>query len=292
MSQRLAILVVTFNPSISELIKNLNSYKDQCEKIFIIDNSDNLNLQELVKQLNLQFDNLHIHQFFENLGIAAAQNKGISLISSFGYDYLIEMDQDSSLPENYVNNLVNSYNKLKIEGSTQIAGIGPLAINIRSGDIYEGYKRNVGIFKVEHTLSSGLLVNLETFKKVGLKNEELFIDMVDWDWCWRASKLGFYTYIDSSIGLFHSMGNKHITILGFKIGVPTPLRHYYAFRNTLLLIKRDYPSTKWKFKSLFLLIGKAVFYPIILDQGLLRLKYMIYGLSDFLTNKTGKYNGN
>jgi rhamnosyltransferase len=35
-------------------------------------------------------------------------------------------------------------------------------------------------------LSSGFFYSREVIEKIGLKNEDLFIDLVDWEWCWRA----------------------------------------------------------------------------------------------------------
>ncbi len=291
MYKRIAALLVTYNPVIEDLISNIYSYHLQFDKIVLIDNSTVESKQTEIKNLIFFFKNIFIHQFFENTGIAKAQNFGMAYLTSLNFDFVVEIDQDSSLPLNYVSKITKSYYKIAKHDGNKIAGIGPLPFDSLNNEVYDGHAINVGIKFVQYTLSSALLINLNTFNLIGPKDESLFIDLVDWEWCWRAKKYGYLTYIDTDLIFNHTMGNRHISFLFFRFGIPVPLRHYYSFRNSLLMMTKNYVPLKWKVINLVKLIFKLLSYPILLDQRLSRLKYMLYGIRDFMKNKIGKFNG-
>lgn len=287
MKEKVAIVTVTYNPNLNEFKENINSYVAQVEKVIVVDNSTDKETIDALDSFCSEFYSIKLIQLKNNLGIAYAQNVGIKYLLDNEFEFLIEMDQDSKLEENYVTKIVTHFKEIKSSIDPKIIALGCLAINSNDGSIYEGYKENEGYKKVLHTLSSGLLLDLATFEVVGFKDEALFIDLVDWDWCWRASRVGFNTYIDTSLKIIHSMGDKHLKILKFDIGVPKPYRHYYAFRNSLYLLTKEHPPLKWKLRVMPLLISKVLLYPLIMDSGFLRIKNMMKGTYDFLFNKMG-----
>ena len=81
--------------------------------------------------------------------------------------------------------------------------------------------------------------------------------------------------------------------MGFlRIGISDPIRHYYQVRNTLLLFKRDYTPNYWKYSGLVKIIFKLVVYPIILDHGYERFRYILLGIKDGLLGKVENLNKN
>jgi rhamnosyltransferase len=83
------------------------------------------------------------------------------------------------------------------------------------------------------------------------------------------------------------LGRGHKNFLFFKIGVPDPIRHYYQYRNSIILSRLNYVPVKWKLSRFIIHIFKLVFF-LFYDQRLIRLKYAIKGIKDGLFNKTGK----
>ena len=64
----------------------------------------------------------------------------------------------------------------------------------------------------DHLISSGSLIRLDVFDKVGLMLEELFIDFVDIEWGMRAKKNGYICYIANNVLMKHSIGDKSVKI--------------------------------------------------------------------------------
>ncbi len=68
--------------------------------------------------------------------------------------------------------------------------------------------------------------------------DSLFIDAVDSEYCWRIRHNGFLVIKNNDALLAHKLGDGKKKILGFLyVGVPSPIRHYYQVRNTLLLFE-------------------------------------------------------
>ena len=111
-AQKTAIVVTTYNPEMLDFSKNLASYAAQVGSVIVCDNSDASSAKEDIKRLLETIPNAALLCFNENLGIAEAQNRGIRLAASLGATYFIEMDQDSSLPGDYVERIIRSYQYL------------------------------------------------------------------------------------------------------------------------------------------------------------------------------------
>ena len=117
----------------------------------------------------------------------------------------------------------------------------------------------------------------------------MFIDSVDWEYCWRLKKQGWLTVRDNDVLLGHRVGNGKKKILGkLDARIPSPIRHYYHIRNLFLLFPRGYVPLYWKLSNLSKLVIKLVLYPFIFDDGKIRLKYMLKGVKDGILRKYGR----
>jgi len=198
------------------------------------------------------------------------------------------MDQDSELPENYVNTLYNSFKKLTVLHEL-IAGVGPLSKNKNNDDIYLfNQNNNEEIIAVSETLSSGFMTSAKVYKLVGKRDENLFIDYVDWEWNWRAKSKNLTTFVDTNLIINHMLGDGHKSIFIWKVGIPNPIRHYYQYRNSFILLKYSYVPFIWKLKRIIVNIVKLLIYVLFFDQKIKRFKYIYLGIKDFFMNKKGK----
>lgn len=221
-----------------------------------------------------------------NKGIAFAQNHGIQYAIGRGYEYFLEVDQDSSFPPDYVVKIINSYFELIASGEL-VAGLGPLAVRA-DGYIYDGYKNLAHIIRVDKTLSSGFFFPRSSFEVVGPKDESLFIDYVDWEWCWRSKGYGLSVFVDTNLKIEHMLGSGHKKIFCFDIGLPAPIRHYYQFRNSIYLFFRSYIPIGWRIKRVFVNLFKLPIYSFLVGEGRLRRMYIYMAFKDAASKKTGK----
>lgn len=289
--EKIAVITVTYNPNINQLIDNINSYIDQASIIIVVDNSDIKGKQQSVKNVLGNISNVLIISLEDNYGIAYAQNIGIKYAIDKGYRYFIEIDQDSSLPINYINDIYKSYMILKKNG-VKVAGIGSLSINNKTGEVYSFNENNNNdnvLIEVSKTLSSGFLTPINSLETVGFKKEDLFIDYVDWEWNWRARQYGLKTFINKKVKINHMKGEGYKKILLWKVGVPSPIRHYYQYRNGLVLLKLKYVPLNWKIKRVVIHILKILIILFFMDKKKQRIAYAFCGIKDYFNGILGKY---
>ena len=284
-----AAIVVCFNPVVEHFVSNVDALLEQFSAVLIVDNSEDLQVRRQLMAVFCEKDGVHFIQLDENYGIAVAQNIGIRRCIELGFRYFCEFDQDSTIEQGYALRLLCSYFSLSSSNKIPVAAVGPNAIDSSSGQSYR-FKGNVSDpFSVETTLSSGLLVSVEAYLSIGPKDEGLFIDLVDWEWCFRALDRGFQIYVDPAVCILHKLGERHDSLLGFFIyGVPAPFRHYYAFRNYIRLVGRSYVPLRWKLKYFLINTCKFLLYPFLMDSGFSRFKYMCLGISDGISGKFGR----
>ena len=286
-AQKTAVVVTTYNPEMLDFGKNLASYAAQVGSVIVCDNSDGSHAKEDIQRLVGTMPNAQLLCFNENLGIAEAQNRGIRLAAAQGATYFIEMDQDSSLPGDYVERIIRSYQYL-IDAGHAVGGVGPVAVSAKDGAYYHGVKEPQGLMKVEKTLSSGFFFSLEAFKAVGDKDSDLFIDYVDWDWCWRSNVKGLGIFVDTELAMQHMLGEGHRKILFFSVGMPAPIRHYYQYRNGLYMLTRRHVPLRWKFERAVILILKLPVYMFFSERGKARRAYIVKAFRDVMSGKKGR----
>lgn len=292
-NQNVCGILVTYNPNIDELKENIGSVIHQVGGICIVDNSTDAILQNKVLDFQ-QEESLHVILNKGNFGIAAAQNIGMKWALQKGFDAFFLLDQDSKLMEETVSKLVGEYNYI-VSQNQNIACIGPLAFDRdkTEEDVYHSYgSGDERIIKVHQTLSSGSLIPKDSFIHIGGMEEDLFIDLVDYEWCWRAEKMGFSTYVTKEVKMAHRLGEDRYHFLGKSIGVPSPIRHYYQFRNTLIMFTRSYVPFSFKLKYIPILLFKFFFFTLFVKPRSVRLRMISKGIMDALKGVKGDINGN
>lgn len=281
-----AAIVTTYNPRIEDFRENLNSYLPQVGLVIVCDNSDNAVVQSALTLFVKGLTGVVLLPMEGNKGIAEAQNKGIMHAVEHGFEYFLEVDQDSFLPVNYVSKIKAAHVNLEARGAS-VAGVGSLASRV-DGFIYDGHKLGDGVICVDKTLSSGFLFSKDAFQRVGVKDESLFIDYVDWEWCWRAKSHGLSTFIDGTISIEHALGEGSKRVVFFNVGIPSPIRHYYQYRNSIYLMGRRYVPFSWRVKRFFINIIKIPIYAFMFKDGGERKKYIFLGLLGAFKGQVGK----
>lgn len=290
MSDSVAIILTTFNPDLVMLRDNISTYICQVGRVVVCDNSDDQDIALAIESFCHDRNKLIYLSMHGNKGIAYAQNRGVEYAISEDFELFIEIDQDSSLPSGYVEKILSSY-YLLIDNNIAVGGLSPIAKSKLQNFIYHEHKSGSGMTFVDKTLSSGFLYNKSAYHLVGGKDESLFIDYVDWDWCWRANKLGLKVAVDSSLEIEHMLGDGHSKLFGFYVGLPSPIRLYYQYRNAFYIMQKDYVPIKWKVKRIFILIFKVPFYVFFADRKIERLKYILKGFLGFIRKEKGKISG-
>ncbi|WP_305274571.1 glycosyltransferase [uncultured Duncaniella sp.] len=273
MEKLTAIIIVQYlNNSINfEQLKDNPKYK-----IIVVDNSPK-------RDLALSCSNIIYVPLKVNKGIAAAQNIGILKAKELGCFKILFFDQDSLINRTLVDMLSQAYDNIALKGEL-IGAVGPLVLNKVTKKKYKVKASCHNEYSEVSTLiSSGTCTTINVLDNVGLFEEDLFIDLVDHEWCWRASQKGFKLYSCNIIHMSHRVGEGDYSFLGFPIIKSSPFRYYFIFRNTLRLLKRNYVPFDWKLKRTIRCVGTVIYIGLSTNfKGVKReiMKNVLRGLKD------------
>jgi len=271
-------VVVLYNPDES-IIKNINSYINDIEKLYLVDNSENKNHDLINKIMSISDKCIYVDNN-GNQGIAHALNVGARLAIENGADWLLTMDQDTSFSEN---DLIKIQEELLAVDITNTAIVSPS--HYLGDDIKPFYN--------EIVMTSGNLINLHLFGKIGEFDENLFIDSVDTEYCLRIYSMRYKIKRIPSVILNHNLGDiKEYKILGVKFK-PTnhnPIRRYYITRNRFYVWDKYntlYPSfIKWEKMATVKELIKVILFE---KDKLKKIQFSLNGYIDYKKNKSGKY---
>jgi len=296
----LAVLVVTYHPQFNELRCLLESLPAEAA-LCVVDNASRPDEQAQLKDLLSSRANAQLLLNAENRGLAAALNLAAEMARAWGASLLLLMDQDSVPLPGAVGCLRDAYLALLAQG-VPVACVGPLLRDTTTGLPHGFHQMRHGLWRrifpeggeprfiTCHNLNgSGTLVATELFFALGKLDESLFIDHVDTEWAFRVLAAGRLLFGVSAAEFAHNMGERGLRfwLLGWRVWpARSPLRHYYLFRNAVLLMRRGYVPFVWKFWAIMkLLLTLLVVTTIDVRRGE-QLRAMLRGLGEGSFAKT------
>lgn len=230
-------IVVLYEPTDNELCNILNYY-NQVDYSFILDNSK-LSNQDKIDNVLRKVESFHysyVH-FHKNIGLCKALNYGMKEANKRNFDWALLMDSDSEACEH----MISLYrNILQNENKNNIAALAPIHIFDRSKHVtYEGMK------EISWAMTSGCLYNISIFEKLHGFKEELFVDGLDIDYCYKAREKGYKIIEVGSVQVKHFPAESRIFKVGrkemFKYGYASPWRYYMQARALVWIILRYKP---------------------------------------------------
>lgn len=233
------IIIVLYFPNKFYLQTLIDNLYEKSNKIFLIDNSpknNDLNFLDKPK-VNYIFNN-------KNLGIAAAQNIGIK--KSIDSEIIVFFDQDTYVDKNFLDTLLGSYktNKNSILVPKCIDNITNMELPSLRLNRFGFPKRIISnsnqnnLSKIHIAISSGMIVPTKIFRKVGLFDENFFIDLVDTEFCLRCRHHKIEIFLTSKIQINHRIGKNYYSFFNLKIFNHSPKRVYFQIRNSFLIFKK------------------------------------------------------
>lgn len=295
-------IIVTYQPDINLFKRVLAVIRPQVDQVLVVDNSS---ATGFIGWLRLNAGWVEIIETGENLGVAAAQNRGIAWAKAMGFSHALFLDQDSIPESEMVRNLIAASICLDRDNGP-LAAVGPRIVDARTEKDFPFInfgsllvKRRIcrqpsaGKYMLtDFLISSGMLVSLSVFDRVGMMEEGFFIDNVDLEWCFRARSLGFALYGVCDAELKHSLGDQVIHFwLGRSVNIyrHSSLRQYYMMRNRILLYRKSCSPVSWVVQDIFRFLFKLIILVLFLPQRLGNMRLILNGIRDGLRGKMGKY---
>jgi rhamnosyltransferase len=231
-----------------------------------------------------------------NVGIGRALNNGIAGAKQLGAGYVVLFDQDSTPSVDLVRNLQASLLRAQAVHGPRIC-IGPTHVDDATGHEQKGLRARplVGgdgvvqedIVGATCLATSGMTLDISALEAEDTFSTELFLDLVDFEWCWRLGAKGWRFARIDSVQMKHRLGVAERRWMGLRFHVPAPYRHYFQFRDTLRLLTRSYVPLYPKLRLAGVLPFKLLVYPFLLDRGAERLRWMLRGIIDAFAQTSG-----
>lgn len=280
-------LVTLYNPSEKEF-NNCRILSQQVDMVILCDNSQESHETVFQNEKNIIYITKN-----ENLGLGAAFNVALKN-DTYGWkddDLIIFFDQDSQIGEGYIQALQDEYRKIETL-IPNLGCLGPVFYNTSNGRTERPrQKKNITdeTYEVSNTITSSLMMRYGNLKRIDFWNEKVFLDLADWDLCWRMQKAGMVCCMTEKVVLHHSVGNGEKKVGPIKLRVGQPFREYYQTRDALYLLQENYVPLKMRLRLIANVTIRPVVHYLMLDDKKSRMKFIRRGINDYKKGVHGEY---
>ena len=278
-----------------ECVESLQEINYDNYKIIVVDNGSE---DDSVFEIKKNFPRIKIIENKKNLGFAGGNNIGMKYAMENEADYVLLINNDTTVDENFLTELVKigeSNKKIGALGSKIYFHSEPNRIWFAGGKV--NWLKNKGthlgldeidngqynkISEVDYLTGCCLLVKREVIEKIGVLAEDYFLYYEDTDFSARVKNAGYKIMYVPKSKIYHKISRST------KPGSPSYI--YYHVRNGLVMAKRNgsllskiaiYPY------CVFLFL-KQIIKIIFLSQKRNWAFAVLKGEKDFLLGKMGK----
>jgi len=235
-AQSVCAVIVTYHPT-REMLENVSKVLAQMQGLVVVDNGSSSDELEPLRVMS-QTLGFQLIENGENLGIAEALNQGVRWARSSGYPWVLLFDQDSRITEGFVGQMFADWRSHP--DRERVGSIHPKYVDPDTG--IEPVVRRASDGGPVFSPTSGALMPLWIFDKIGAFASEYFIDCVDFEYCLRIRAAGYLIADSRQAVLMHASGRagEGLSFLGFGFR-PThhsAVRRYYMSRNRIALYRK------------------------------------------------------
>ncbi|MEA1936618.1 MAG: glycosyltransferase family 2 protein [Patescibacteria group bacterium] len=297
MSQEVYIIVLNWNgkDDTIECVKSLQKINYDNYKIVVVDNGSE---DDSVFAIRRNFPEIKIVENKKNLGFAGGNNIGINYAVENKADYILLINNDTTVDENFLSELVEageSDKKIGALGSKIYFYSEPNRIWFAGGKVnwLKNKGEHLGLDKIDsgqddkisetdYLTGCCLLVKREVIEKIGVLAEDYFLYYEDTDYSARIKNVGYKIVCVPKSKIYHKISRST------KPGSSNYI--YYHVRNGLVMAKRNgsflsrtaiYPYCVFLFLKQII---KIIFFPQKRNWAYAVLR----GEKDFLLGKMGK----
>lgn len=293
---KLCGVAVTYHPQ-PNVVANLRAMVAECGRVIVVDNGSDTAARARLAAI----PGVELIALERNVGIATALNLGAERARETGHGWIVTFDQDSRPLPGMVNAL-----RATAHRHPRAAVIAPRILEDTVGGM--GYRwvmrhprtrwlfrrspcAEVDLPSVTMAITSGSLLELATWERLGRFEDALFIDYVDIDYCLKVVRAGRTIAVSAGAKLEHKLGARQSGVLLGHEFRPThhlAFRHYYMARNRIRVWRQHARSVPhWALFDLSFAFYNAVRVAAFEPGKALKLKAMFLGAFDGLRSRSG-----
>jgi len=281
--------MITYHPG-TKVIDNISKIIAQVPGLVLVDNGSDADELDMIRKARQAFD-FHLIENGENLGVAEALNRGILWATGKDYPWVLLFDQDSTLTVGFVGHMFSAWESHPHR--QRVGSIHPRYMDPETSIELEVPRDSEGGPVLPMT--SGALMPAWIFAKIGWFASDYFIDLVDWEYCFRIRASGYLVADAKQARLLHSPGNPASTaILGHTLH-PThhgASRRYYISRNSVVFLRKYlFVFPGWVLNAAHRQLHDAIVSLIAEGNRARKFRNMLLGVWDGLIGRMGRRDG-
>lgn len=300
-------VVVAYFPEPQRFTELLGRLLAQTDAVLVVDNTPALqkDAERVVLAMPEHGGRLRIVRCGDNLGIGAALNIGIRTAAAEGYAHVLLSDQDSLPADDMVDQLLCTLHAL-VADNRDVGCVSPAYVDEVTGGWFGFQVRRPGQWfysvveaksanpwvEVLTSITSGTLIPVRAFERVGPMREDYFIDDIDAEWCLRARFMGLHLFGTARAVMHHRLGDESFPLWYLRwrrFNSYRPPRLYYRFRNFIVLCGEEHTPLGWKIRAGWYWLGNAYAYLVFSPDRRANARYILRGLYDGIRGRMGRY---
>lgn len=217
--------IVTYNPDFNRLKENIDAILPQVDYLIIFDNGST-NQKEIKEEFGCCAE---IILSPHNVGIAAALNGLMEKSDELGASWMISLDQDSVCPPDFCEHMQTYLYK-----EDNFGVVAPVIVDRNVGIV--GHNPDEEYKSVRTCITSGAFTRIDVWKEIGGYDESMFIDSVDFEFCYRVRKTGYQVVQIRDVKLIHELGQsekRKFLFWHIKVKNHSAFRKYYMAQNNI-----------------------------------------------------------
>ncbi|XOQ51809.1 MAG: hypothetical protein ACFWT7_00280 [Succiniclasticum sp.] len=276
--KKLAGVVILYNPDM-DVVDNIQSYYPMLDKLYVVDNSSQPNGAVVAAISSL--DNVVYIPHGENLGISYSLNEVLRLVKD-SHEWLLTMDQDSCFYDGKMEDYIKCLDYVS-KSDSPVYGV----TFATSGTINPLFPEGA-VFEDEVCITSGNIINVRRALEAGGFDENLFIDRVDFDFCFQCQKKGYKLLNYNKVLMKHQLGDTRTgQFFGVHFWFPdhSYIRFYYVVRNSIYMMFKYSTIRKGILRGL---LNDFICNCILGKHKIKKLQYAVKGFLDALRGNMGR----
>jgi rhamnosyltransferase len=283
--QSVCAVIVTYHPN-ADIEDHIRNVAAQVNGLVVVDNGSNEDARRALRGAS-RANGFHLLENEKNLGIASALNQGIQAAKAEGYGWVVLFDQDSKITDGFVRQMFADWETHSQR--ERVASVYPRYLDPVSGTEVMVPRTSDGSPILPMT--SGTLMPLWIFERIGWFESEYFIDLVDWEYCFRIRAAGFLV-TGSEARLLHAAGfPAKTTILGRSLHSShhSADRRYYIARNCVVFYRKYFSIFPgWILKCIYSELRDVVVCSLVERQRWRKFRNFLLGTWDGINGKMGE----
>jgi rhamnosyltransferase len=284
--ESICAVIVTYHPS-AAMLEILPNVLAQVDSLVVVDNGSNIDEIAPVRAAS-QTLGFRLIENRENLGIAEALNQGVRWAKDNNFSWVIFFDQDTQITEGFVRQMFQAW---RAHPCRERVG------TIHSRHVVPETGVEVWVPRTPDgspllPMTSGSLMPVWIFDKIGWFASEYFIDVVDWEYSFRTRAAGFLVTDARDARLFHVPGKPvEAKVLGhtFYPSHHNALRRYYMTRNRIAFYRKYFWSFPgWVMNTAYYQFKETLVCLLVEKNRIRKFRNILLGTWDGLIGRMGK----